>query len=85
MPAKLTTITYIHSMTERIASDYTIKEMTGVTRLDDDDPTKVIYLRIKAFIPIDRSIETHIEDFESGQVVLLRGKFVAHESWYSVC
>lgn len=72
-------------MTERIASEYTIKEMTGVTRLDDEDPTKVIYLRIKAFIPIDRSIETHIEEFESGQVVHLRGKFVAFDSWYTVC
>ena len=54
--------------------------MTGVTHLDDEDLTKVIYLRIKAFIPIDQSIETHIEEFESGQVVHLRGKFVAFDS-----
>lgn len=68
MPAKLT---------ERLASNYTIKEITGVTRLDDDDPAKVIYLKIKAFIPVDRDVETHIGEFEAGQVVYLRGKFVA--------
>ncbi len=59
MPAKLTTITYIHSMNERLASNYTVKEMTGVTRLDDDDATKVIYLKVKAFIPVDKNVETH--------------------------
>src|SRR4051812_26637362 len=84
MPAKLTTITYVHNVTERLATDYTIKEVTGVTRLDDNDPTKVTYLKIKAFIPINREIETHIEDFEIGQVVHLRGKFVACDSYYTV-
>jgi hypothetical protein len=85
MPAKLFTVTYIHNITERQATDYTVKEITGVTRLDDEDPTKIIYLKIKAFIPINRDIETHIGEFEVGQVVHLRGKFVACDSWYTVC
>ena len=37
MPAKLFTVTYIHTMTEKQATEYTIKEITGVTCLDDDE------------------------------------------------
>ena len=61
-----------------------IKTITGISRLDDDDSSKVIYLNIKAFIPVNREVETHIENFENGQVIFLRGKFIACESWYSV-
>jgi hypothetical protein len=53
MPAKLSTISYIHEVTERITQDFTVKEITAVSRLSDDDPTKVIYLKIKAFIPLE--------------------------------
>ena len=84
MPAKLTTITYVHSVMGRLSNNYTIKEITGVTYLDDDDPTKVIYLKIKAFIPVDREVETHVGEFETGQVVHSGGKFVACGSWYTV-
>ncbi|CAB4435262.1 unnamed protein product [Rhizophagus irregularis] len=51
--------------------------------LDDDDPTKIVYLRVKAFIPIDENIPCQIEDFNKGQVIFLKGKFVACASWYS--
>ena len=44
MPAKLSAITYIHTMMERIASEYIIKEMTRIICLDDED------LRIKALL-----------------------------------
>lgn len=64
--------------------EYTIKDVTGITRLDDDNPKKIMYLKIKAFVPINKEIETHIENFESGQVIYLRGKFIACESWYMV-
>jgi hypothetical protein len=53
MPAKLSTIAYVHESTERLTQDFTIKEITAVSRLSDDEPTKVIYLKIKAFIPSD--------------------------------
>lgn len=55
-----------------------------VVRLDDVDPTKVVYLKVKIFIPSDQNIPTQIEDFEKGDVVFLRGKFVACAGWYSV-
>jgi hypothetical protein len=70
MPAKLSTILcYVHNYTEKSTTEYTIKEITGISRLDDDDPKKIIYLKIKAFIPISKEIETHVENFESGQVI----------------
>src|SRR6185437_16049018 len=84
MPAKLSTICYVHESTERITQDFTVKQITGVSRLDDNDLTNVVYLRIKAFIPSDRTIETQIDDFENGDVVFLKGKFVACTGWYSV-
>ncbi|RIA98439.1 hypothetical protein C1645_870686 [Glomus cerebriforme] len=52
--------------------------------LDTNDPTKVIYLKVKAFIPSDRSIETQIEDFDIENVIFLKGKFIAYSGWYSV-
>ena len=35
-----------------------------------------MYLKIKAFIPVNREIETHIEEFENVQAIHLRGKFI---------
>jgi hypothetical protein len=85
MPAKVSSICYVHNVTERLTEEYTIKEIVGVVRLDDDDPTKINYLRVKAFIPSDPQIECKIEDFESRQVILLKGKFVDCDGWYTVC
>ena len=84
MPAKLSTICYVHDLTERLTQDYTIKEITAVARLSDEDPTKIVYLKVKAFIPVDQNITTRIEEFDMGQVIFLKGKFVACASWYSV-
>lgn len=85
MPAKLSTICYIHDLTQRLTKEYSIKEITGISRLSDEDPTKIIYLKIKAFVPLDKEIETHIEEYENGQVIYLRGKFIACNEWYTVC
>ncbi|CAB4379972.1 unnamed protein product [Rhizophagus irregularis] len=68
MPAKLSTICYIHDSTQRLTKEYSIKEITGISRLSDEDPTKIIYLKIKAFVPLDKEIDTQIEKFENGQV-----------------
>ncbi|PKY58978.1 hypothetical protein RhiirA4_513997 [Rhizophagus irregularis] len=68
MPAKLSTICYIHDSTQRSTKEYSIKEITGISRLSDEDPTKIIYLKIKAFVPLDKEIDTQIEEFENGQV-----------------
>ena len=85
MPAKLSTIAYVHEVMQRQTQDFTVKEITAVSRLSEDDPTKVSYLKIKAFIPLDREIETQIEDFNAENVIFLRGKFMACTGWYSVC
>ncbi|KAF0552288.1 hypothetical protein F8M41_022055 [Gigaspora margarita] len=69
MPAKLSTICYIHSCTERIAREFIIKEVTGIVRLQDDVPTKIIYLNVKAFLPINKLTNDLIEPFETGDVV----------------
>jgi hypothetical protein len=85
MPAKLSTICYVHSSTQKSTKEYNIKEVTGIVRLSDEDPSKIVYLKIKAFVPLDREIETHIEEFESSQVIYLRGKFIGNNGWYTVC
>ncbi|RGB28798.1 hypothetical protein C1646_796503 [Rhizophagus diaphanus] len=84
MPVKLTTVCYVHEITERLTQEFTVKEITAIVRLDDADPTKVVYLKVKIFIPSDENIPMQIEDFEKGNVVLLRGKFVTCSGWYSV-
>ncbi|GET53593.1 hypothetical protein GLOIN_2v1586720 [Rhizophagus irregularis DAOM 181602=DAOM 197198] len=84
MPAKLSTICYIHDSAQRSTKEYSIKEITGISRLSDEDPTKIIYLKIKAFVPLDKEIDTQIEEFENGQVIYLRGKFIACNGWYTV-
>ena len=66
-----------------MTQEFTVKEITGVIRFDDDYPTKIIYLKIKAFILSDKDIECKIEDFEVEQIIFLKGKFVACEGWYT--
>ncbi|RHZ59893.1 hypothetical protein Glove_360g87 [Diversispora epigaea] len=77
MPAKLTTIRYIH---DRITSEYTIKEITGIIRLDNNDSQKLMYLRIKSFIPLDLTVKTQMKEFEKEQIV----KFMANSRWCSI-
>ncbi|RGB24827.1 hypothetical protein C1646_772556 [Rhizophagus diaphanus] len=60
-----------------------VEEIIGITRTKDDDPTKVIYLKIKAFIPSDQNIESKIEDFENGQIIMVKGKFIRCDGWYT--
>ena len=47
MPAKLSTIAYVHETTECLTQEFTVKEIMAVSRLSDEDPTKVVYLKIK--------------------------------------
>ena len=84
MPAKLHTICYVHDCNERNTKEFIIKEITAISKLNDIDPVEIIYLRIKVFIPLNQEIETNIENFEIGQVILLKGKFIACKGWYSV-
>ncbi|CAB5200351.1 unnamed protein product [Rhizophagus irregularis] len=50
------------------SAEYNIKEITGISRLSDEDPTKIIYLKIKVFVPLNKEIETQIKEFENGQM-----------------
>jgi len=84
MPAKLHTICYLHNCSERNTNEFILKEITAISRLNDMDPAEIIYLRIKVFIPLNQEVENNIEDFENEQVIFLKGKFIAHEGWYSV-
>ena len=85
MPAKLQTICYIHDCNEKNTAEFIVKEVTAISRLNEAEPTEIIYLRTRMFIPLNQEVETHIEDFEVGQVVFLKGKFIAcTRGWYSV-
>ncbi|GBB96021.1 hypothetical protein RclHR1_26640001 [Rhizophagus clarus] len=66
MPAKISTICYLHDFTEWLTQEFTVKEITAVARLDDNDPTKIVYLRVKAFILVDQNILYQIKDFSNG-------------------
>ncbi|GBB94781.1 hypothetical protein RclHR1_02410027 [Rhizophagus clarus] len=68
MPAKTSTICYLHDFTERLTQEFTVKEITAVARLDDNNLTKIVYLRVKAFIPVEQNILCQIKDFSNGQV-----------------
>ncbi|CAB5197038.1 uncharacterized protein OCT59_012893 [Rhizophagus irregularis] len=46
MPAKFVAFCYVNDSTERLTQEYTVKEITDVTRTDDDYPTKFIYLKM---------------------------------------
>jgi len=84
MPAKLHTICYLYNCSERNTNEFILKEITAISRLNDMDPAEIIYLRIKVFISLNQKVENNIEDFEIEQVIFLKGKFIAHEGWYSV-
>lgn len=84
MPSKLITICYVYDCTERLTQDFTVKEITGVSRLDETDPDKIAFLKIKAFIPLNQNIESEIKPFEIGDIILLKGKFIACPNYYLV-
>uniref|UniRef100_U9SM68 Uncharacterized protein n=1 Tax=Rhizophagus irregularis (strain DAOM 181602 / DAOM 197198 / MUCL 43194) TaxID=747089 RepID=U9SM68_RHIID len=53
MPAKFVAFCYVNDSTERLTQEYTVKEITDVTRTDDDYPTKFIYLKMGVTITCD--------------------------------
>ncbi|RHZ76355.1 hypothetical protein Glove_198g113 [Diversispora epigaea] len=46
--------------------------------------TKIDFINESIFIPLNQEVENNIEDFVNEQVIFLKGKFIAHEGWYSV-
>ncbi|CAG8854390.1 7215_t:CDS:2, partial [Gigaspora margarita] len=63
---------------------FTVKEITCIVRLSNDDPTKIIYLKVKAFVPLNDTSNHYIESFSPGDVVFLKGKFIGSENFYIV-
>ena len=61
MPAKLSTFCYIHELTERPVYKYVVKEITAIVKISESDSTKISYLWVKAFIPLDISIQHQID------------------------
>jgi len=84
MPSKIDTICYVHSITKRLTNEFTIKEVTAMARLDKNDPKAIAFLKVKVFEPINKEEETNIGEFDTGDVIFLKGKFIAHSDYYLV-
>ncbi|CAG8736760.1 18010_t:CDS:2, partial [Gigaspora rosea] len=69
MPAKLSAICFVHSHVDRLTQEFTVREVTGIVKLSDDDPNKIIYLNIKVFIPVNETVNYQIESFDTGDVI----------------
>jgi hypothetical protein len=67
MPSKISTICYIHDSNERLMQEYTVKEITAVSRLDANDVMKIIYLKIKAFILLTRILRLRLKILKRGR------------------
>ncbi|CAG8843331.1 35541_t:CDS:2, partial [Gigaspora margarita] len=63
---------------------FTVKEITCIVRLSNNDPTKIIYLKVKAFVPLNDTCNHYIESFSPGDVVFLKEKFIGNENFYIV-
>ncbi|RIB11371.1 hypothetical protein C2G38_2103757, partial [Gigaspora rosea] len=84
MPAKVSTLCYVHNCSDRIAQEFIAKEMTAIIKTDNNDSTNVAFLKTKIFIPINETATHHIGQFEIGDVVFLKGKFITYENYYIV-
>ena len=72
MPAKITFISLVHSVTERDSTNYTIREATVVVRNEDNSTMDV---KVTSFTPKDKSAPRWIPLFERGNVLRFTGKF----------
>lgn len=76
MPAKLTFISLIHSVTERDSTDYTIREVFAIIRKEDNTNMEV---KVTTFTPKDDLAPRWIPVFESGNILRFTGKFALEE------
>lgn len=75
MPAKLSFICMIHSLTERDSSNYVIRDATAVRK---EDNTKMD-VKIISFVPKNSSVPRWIPLFDPENVIRLTGKFILEE------
>ena len=72
MPAKLTFISLIHSVTERDSTNYTIRDATVVVRNENNSTMDV---KLTAFTPKEDLVPRWVPLFQPGNVIRFTGKF----------
>ncbi|CAG8834685.1 12026_t:CDS:2 [Gigaspora margarita] len=58
--------------------------MTIIVKTNNHDPTKINFLKTKIYIPIDENDKHSIKLFEIDDVIFLKEKLIAYESYYIV-
>ncbi|CAG8853448.1 32209_t:CDS:2, partial [Gigaspora margarita] len=53
---------------------FTLKQLTAIAKVKDNNPTKIGFLKTKHYI----------EPFEVGNIIYLSEKFIAYETYYLV-
>ncbi|KAF0488279.1 hypothetical protein F8M41_022366 [Gigaspora margarita] len=84
MLAKLFAICYVQACIDHLTQEFTVKDITAIVRLSEDDPSKIIYLNIKIFVPLNEPNDHYIESFETSDVISVKGKFVSRDNYYTV-
>ena len=82
MTASYQLFCYVVRHTEHLTHDYTLKDVTAVTRLSTE-ASGVVYLQVKAFVSLPSRdpnnsnnsdpFERNIEDFKDGDMIYVRG------------
>ncbi|CAG8807546.1 20954_t:CDS:2 [Gigaspora margarita] len=55
MPTKVSTLCYIYDCSKCITKEFIVKEVIVIVKTNDNDSTKIIFLKIKIFLPIDKN------------------------------
>ncbi|CAG8633420.1 23252_t:CDS:2, partial [Gigaspora rosea] len=45
--------------------------ITAIVKSENNDPIKILFLKIKAFVPIDKDVEHYIDPFEIGDITAI--------------
>ena len=76
MPAKLSLICLIHSVSEKDSTNYIIREAVAIVRKEDNT---FMELKVTSFIPKIPSVPRWVPLFEPDNVLKLTGKFALDE------
>jgi len=50
---------------------FIVIEITAIVKMSQEDPSIISYLRVKAFVPLDTSVQHQIDQVDTGDVVYL--------------
>jgi hypothetical protein len=76
MPAKLSLICMIQSITERDSPIYIVREAIATTRMENNS---MLNLKITFFVPKNPNIPRWFPFFETENILQLTGKFILDE------